>query len=91
MAAYKKESDIAIGNVVGSNIFNIFWILGVSALITPLKSQPAINIDICMAIFASLLLFACLFIGARHRLKRWQGICFLIIYAAYITFLIIKG
>jgi cation:H+ antiporter len=91
MAAYKKQSDIAIGNVVGSNIFNVFWILGVSALINPLPSQPAVNIDLGMAIFASMLLFGCFFIGARHMLERWQGIFFLIIYAAYITFLIIKG
>ena len=46
VAAYRKNADIAIGNIVGSNIFNVFLILGISALIKPLPIQPEINIDI---------------------------------------------
>ena len=57
VAAYKKQSDIAMGNIVGSNIFNIFWILGASAVIHPLPFSTSSNGDIAMTIFASFVLF----------------------------------
>ncbi|HYC83147.1 MAG TPA: calcium/sodium antiporter [Candidatus Paceibacterota bacterium] len=88
VAAFKKQSDIAIGNVVGSNIFNTFWILGVSALIRPLPMVPANNFDFLVSIGASLLLFLALFVGRRHLLERWQGHAFIGLYAAYITILV---
>jgi cation:H+ antiporter len=91
VAAYKKNPDIAIGNIVGSNIFNIFWILGLSSIIKPLPFQPAGNIDIMMTILASVLLFVFLIIGKKHVLQKWQGVLFLLIYAAYIIYLIIRG
>lgn len=91
VAAYKKNTDIAIGNVVGSNIFNIFWVLGISALIKPLPFQPAGNSDIVMVIFASILLFAFLLIGKKQLLERWQGGLFVLMYVGYIAFLIMRG
>ncbi len=90
-AALKKNSDIAVGNVVGSNIFNIFWILGVSATVRPLPFNSAANIDILMTIFASFILFVFLFIGKKHLLERWQGGMFLFVYIAYLVFLIQRG
>lgn len=87
MAAYKKKSDIAIGNVVGSNIFNTFWILGLSSFISPLPFSE-INIpDLYVNILASLLLFGFLFIGKKHMLEKWQGWLFLLMYAGYIVYL----
>jgi cation:H+ antiporter len=91
IAAYKKNADIAIGNVVGSNIFNIFFVLGISSTIHPLPFQPSCNTDIAMTLFSSVLLFAFLFIGKRHLLERWQGILFLLLYAAYTGYLIYRG
>ncbi len=91
VAAYKKNTDIAIGNVVGSNIFNIFCVLGISAVINPLPFQPAGNSDIMMTIIASILLFAFLFIGKKHLLEKRQGVFFLLLYAGYIVFLIMRG
>ncbi len=91
VAAYKKNTDIAIGNIVGSNIFNIFWVLGISAVIKPLPFQPASNADIMMTIFASMLLFAFLFVGKKQVLQKWQGVMFLLIYAGYMVFLITRG
>lgn len=91
IAAYKKKADIAIGNVVGSNIFNIFWILGLSAIIKPLPFSPASNIDIMMTIAASALLFLFMFIGKRHLLERWQSGILLIIYFIYIYTIAIRG
>jgi len=91
VAAYKKNADIAVGNVVGSNILNIFWILGLSAIIKPLPFRPESNPDIIVTIAASLLLFLFMFVGRRHSLERWQGYMFLGIYAAYIAFLVARG
>ncbi|MBK6390289.1 MAG: calcium/sodium antiporter [Saprospiraceae bacterium] len=91
VAAYKKNTDIAIGNVVGSNIFNIFWVLGISAVIKPLPFKPAGNSDIAMTVFASVLLFAVLFVGKKQLLEKWQGVLFLLLYAGYSVFLIMRG
>jgi len=90
VAAYKKNTDIAIGNVVGSNIFNIFWILGASALINPLPFTESGNRDIFMVIFATVLLFFTLFIGKKHLIERWQGVVFVVLYACYIVFIILQ-
>lgn len=91
VAAYKKNAEIAVGNVVGSNIFNIFFVLGISSLIKPLPFQTKNNIDIVMVIFASLLLFFSMFTGKKRSLDRWEGIVFIFLYAGYLTFLIIQG
>lgn len=88
VAAYKKQTDIAIGNVVGSNIFNIFWILGFSALIRPLPFSRNSDLDIAMTVLASLILFIIMFVGKKHTIERWQGILMLLIYIGYIAFLI---
>jgi len=91
VAAYKKNTDIAIGNVVGSNIFNMFWILGISATINPIPVLQRNNVDFAVNIFACALLFIFLFIGKRHILERWQGMAFVICYLAYITYLFNLG
>lgn len=91
MAAYKKNPDIAMGNVVGSNIFNIFWILGVSALIHPINFSAIMNFDIYFLVFTTALLFTVMFIGKKHILERWQGVLFILIYVAYIVYLIARG
>lgn len=88
VAAYKKQADIAIGNVIGSNIFNTFWILGVSAVIRPLPFSRDSDPDILMNICASTLLFVILFIGKRHIVERWQGYLMIAIYIGYIVFLV---
>jgi cation:H+ antiporter len=90
VAAYKKNSEIAIGNVVGSNIFNIFFILGISPLIRPLPFQPARNVDIGVVVLASVLLFVFMFTGKKHKLDRWEAVLFLAIYAGYIYFTITR-
>lgn len=88
VAARKGQNDIAVGNIVGSNIFNIFWILGLSAVISPINVPEASFADIYMCIGATLLLFFALFIGRRNNLERWQGIIFVMVYASYLTYLI---
>lgn len=88
VASLKKQSDIAIGNVVGSNIFNIFWILGLSAAIKPLSLIPENNVDIIIAIGASLLLFISIFTFRSHQIGRIEGFLFLLIYTGYVIYLI---
>jgi cation:H+ antiporter len=88
IAARKGNANIAVGNVVGSNIFNIFFILGISALIQPLPFAPSNNIDLGMVVLSSLLSFLFMFTGMRLRLDRWEGVIFLAIYGGYIAFLV---
>jgi cation:H+ antiporter len=88
VAARKGQNDIAVGNIVGSNIFNIFWILGLSATISPIKVPVASFADIYMCIGATLLLFLALFIGKKNNLERWQGVLFVAVYIGYLAYLI---
>lgn len=90
VAAYKKNSEIAVGNVVGSNIFNIFFVLGISATIRPLPFQTQNNVDLCVVILSSLMLFFFMFTGKKHSLDRWEGIVCLILYFGYVAFLIVN-
>jgi cation:H+ antiporter len=90
VAAYKRKADIAVGNVVGSNIFNIFFVLGISATIKPLPFQTKNNIDLGMVILSSLMLFFFMFTGKKRSLDRWEGIVCLILYFGYIAFLIVN-
>jgi cation:H+ antiporter len=91
IAAYKKQSDIAIGNVVGSNIFNLFWILGCSSVIRPLPFNAASNYDVLATVLASLVLFLIMFVGKRHIIQRWQGGAMLVMYISYTIFLLINS
>ena len=91
VAAYKKNSDIAIGNIVGSNIFNIFWILGISAFITPLPFAPTMTIDILVTLGVTLLLFLALFVGKKYTIEKWQGVGFMLLYGVYMVFLLGRG
>ncbi len=88
MAAYKRNADIAVGNVVGSNIFNIFLVLGIGSSIKPLPVKESSNIDIGVALAASLLLFIFMFTGKKHSLDRWEGALFLLLYTGYMLFLV---
>lgn len=88
VAAVRKKSDIAIGNVIGSNIFNIFLILGISALIRPIQYNPSFNFDILLLIVATIVLFLFMFSGKKHKLDRWESGILLLGYIGYITYLL---
>lgn len=92
MSAMKGYNDIAIGNAVGSNILNIFFILGVSSLVRPLDFDTKLNFDIMVNIGAAALLFLFLYVfNKKHTLSRWHGILFLGLYSVYLTFAILRG
>jgi cation:H+ antiporter len=89
VAAYRKNAEIAVGNVVGSNIFNIFFILGISALIRPVPFKAEYNLDTGWLVLVSFILFVWMFTGKKHKLDRWEAVVFLIMYFGYISFKII--
>jgi cation:H+ antiporter len=91
MAAHKKNAEIAVGNVVGSNIFNIFWVLGLSSLIKPIPFQTRNNLDVGVVVLASLLLFVTMFTGKKRLLDKWEGMVFVLLYISYIAFLILSS
>lgn len=91
VAALKKDTDIAVGNVVGSNIFNLLWILGLSATIKPIPYSVISNSDIFMIIASSTALILAVVIGKRPIISRWEGFFFLVAYVWYISFLVQRG
>ncbi|MBU0459133.1 calcium/sodium antiporter [Patescibacteria group bacterium] len=104
VAAHKGKADIAVGNIVGSNIFNIFWILGLSSIIKPLTFTPATNLDLYVVLLSTLLLFFIIHNGAPHRrllmwwsqskdyiIRRWEGGVLLGSYFIYIAYIVWRG
>jgi len=91
VAAYKKNADIAVGNVVGSNIFNILWILGISALIKPLPFEAISNLDIAMTIFCSTLILFFVIIKRNRNLSWLNGVLFISLYVAYLAMVVNRG
>lgn len=85
-AALKGKSDIAIGNIVGSNIFNILFVVGTAALITPVEFQPNFMIDTVVAIAAAVMLLVC--VAKKQLLVRSAGILMLVCYAGYLVYLL---
>jgi cation:H+ antiporter len=90
VAAYRKNNDIAVGNIVGSNIFNIFLILGVSGMIRPLSFNTSFNADIYLVAAGTLLLFLAMFLGGKKRLDRWEAAILLMVYIGYTFYLVQK-
>ena len=92
MAAYRKNTDIAVANVIGSNIFNLLWVLGISAMISPMKYDPVVNTDIIVLLVATCLIIFSLMTGrAKNQIGKPTGIFFLACYIAYAAFLIYRG
>lgn len=90
-AARRKQVDIAVGNVLGSNIFNIFFILGVSSLIRPVQYNPVQNFDMLVCLGVSFILFLFMFTGGRKKFDRMEGIVLLVGYCVYMAILILKS
>lgn len=92
VAAYRKNVDIAVGNVVGSNIFNIFIVLGITSVARPIRFNTDTNYDLAVMIAATLLLFVFMFIGKpRNALQRYEGAICVFLYVVYLGFLVYRG
>ena len=87
-AIIKKSDDIAIGNIIGSNIFNICMILGISSLINPMEYSPVFNKDIYFLIFGTLLLLLAMFTGKKKTLDRREAAVLVLLYTGYVVYLI---
>lgn len=88
VAALKKNNDIAVGNIIGSNIFNIFFILGVSAVVRPIPFDVIFNNDLYLLFGGTILLFLTMFTFGKKQLDRWEAGILLAIYVAYTIYLI---
>ncbi len=86
IAAAKHNSDIAIGNVFGSNIFNVFFVLGTSAAIRPLPAYEGIELDACMAAMGSIIVWLAVKTNKARKVQRWAGALLLIVYGAYLAY-----
>ena len=88
VAASKKNSDIAIGNVIGSNIFNLLFILPVSAVIHPVSYATTFNREMLLLIGGTIIVILYMFAGKRYKVDRWEGALLLGVFLAYTIFLI---
>ncbi len=87
VAAIKKNNDIAVGNIIGSNIFNIFLIIGVSAIIRPLDYNVSFNQDLYLLGVGTLLLFITMFTGKKKKIDRWEAAILLLVYLVYTIYI----
>ena len=90
IAAAKHNSDIALGNVFGSNIFNVFFVLAVSATVRPLPAYDGIEVDACMAALGSIVVWLAVKTNHERKVQRWAGALLLLIYIAYLTYRLIQ-
>lgn len=91
IGARKKHFDLVVGGILGSCIFNIFFILGLTSLVGDLPFTLANVTDVLFLIFVNMFLFVSMFIGEKHSLKRFQGIVFVISYVIYMIFAVLRG
>lgn len=90
VAAYRKNADIAVGNIIGSNIFNILLIGGMVSVVKPVTYNLVFNTDFYIVAFGTILLFITMFTDQKHKLDRWEAALLLILYVSYTTFIILK-
>ena len=88
MAAIKRNNDIAVGNIIGSNIFNIFLILSVSSLINPIKFNVVFNTDLYILAGGTFFLFIAMFTGKKKKLDRWEAALLLLSYSIYTVYMV---
>lgn len=86
VAATKKNSDIALGNVIGSNIFNVFFVLGISATVHPLPAYNGIGTDATITAIGSILVWLLIKSNKEREIKRWGGAILLIVYTGYLIY-----
>lgn len=90
IAVRKRNMGIAVGNVMGSNMFNLLWILGLTAIIRPVPLN-SMNVDLAVLLVITIALFGALFWWTRHTLERWQGWGFVGLYAGYVALTVLRS
>jgi cation:H+ antiporter len=90
-AAKKGNADMAVGNIVGSNVFNFLWVLGFSSVLNPIRHNISLNIDLMSLICVTILLLILIYVGKKNVLDKHEGIFLVSLYIVYIIFLIYRG
>ena len=90
VAAAKKKDQLALGNVLGSNVFNILLILGTSAVVTPLSTLALTWVDLGVLLASAALIWLWTYTGHRDRIDRWEAILMLLLFFGYYTWLFVK-
>ncbi len=90
VAATQKKSDLAVGNIVGSNIFNMFFVLSISSMINPIPYPTIFNIDIITFLIGTVILFIAMFTGEKKILDRWEALILLMFFVFYNMYLVYR-
>lgn len=90
VAAAKKKDQLALGNVLGSNVFNILLILGTSAVVTPLSTLALSWVDLCVMVLSAVLIWLWTYTGRRDRIDRWEAVLMLLLFFGYYGWLFVK-
>lgn len=88
IAVTKKRYDLAIGNVIGSNIFNLFMVLGLIVLISPVEYPRSLDFDFYFLLLITFIFLITMFTGRKRKLDRWEAVLFIILYIGYFIFII---
>jgi cation:H+ antiporter len=90
VAAVKKNTDIAVGNIIGSNIFNITLIGGMVSVVKPVEYNQIFNIDFYILAAGTIILFINMFTWKKHKVDRWEAALLLMMYVSYTSYMIMK-
>lgn len=90
VAAWRGQTDIAVGNVVGSNIFNLLWVLGFTSTMVELPFEVVNNSDLVMVIGSSAIIILAMVTSRRRAIVRWHGAVFVLLYAWYLGWVIVR-
>lgn len=91
VAAIRGHTDVAVGNVVGSNIFNILWVIGFTAVFHELPFEAVTNTDLALVVASSALILVSMAVSRTNTILRWHGITFLVLYVGYLAFVVERG
>ena len=91
IAAYRNQTDIAVGNIVGSNIFNLLWVLGFTSTVVELPFKVVSNMDLLVVIGSSAMIILALVTSGNNTVKRSHGIVFVGLYIAYLAYVVMRG
>lgn len=89
IASVRKNADISIGNLIGSNIFNAFLVLGASSIINPIPIEKGANLDLLVNVFATLLMFLFIFTRRGKMIDRWEGIFMVLVFIFYFGYILL--
>jgi cation:H+ antiporter len=91
VAAYRNQTDIAVGNVIGSNVFNLLWVLGFTSTIVELPFEVVSNTDLLVVIASSAMVILALVSSGNNTVRRSHGVLFISFYLAYIVYVVLRG